>query len=64
MVKMLVFLVITFAVCWLPIQTFNLVMWVCDSCRTSFNTPALRLMYYIISFGCQWLSIAHSLLGK
>src|SRR5699024_10420899 len=63
MVKILIFLVITFAVCWLPIQTFNLVMWVCDSCRNSFNTPFRLSVYYIISFACQWLSIAHSLLG-
>ncbi|CAG2116754.1 unnamed protein product, partial [Medioppia subpectinata] len=33
-VKMLVILVISFAVCWLPIQVFNMVFWLCDSCRT------------------------------
>jgi len=62
MIKMLIFLVITFAVCWLPIQTFNLVMWTCDRCRTSFDTPTLLTLYVIISLACQWLSVAHSLL--
>ncbi|CAG2113638.1 unnamed protein product, partial [Medioppia subpectinata] len=43
-VKMLVILVISFAVCWLPIQVFNMVFWLCDSCRT------LSTQYQVIYF--------------
>lgn len=62
MVKMLVFLVITFVVCWLPIQSFTMVIWICDKCRNSFNTPFLLKLYVSITLITQWLSIAHSLL--
>lgn len=40
MIKMLVLLVITFAVCWMPIQTFNMVRCRCMGCARLL-TPSL-----------------------
>jgi hypothetical protein len=58
---MLVFLVISFAICWLPIQLFNLIMWLCDSCRKLPNQFQVNL-YYGTYFLCHFLSMAHALI--
>ncbi|XP_054157285.1 neuropeptide Y receptor type 5-like [Oppia nitens] len=60
-VKMLVILVISFAACWLPIQVFNLVMWLCDDCRTLTSQFQINI-YVSIYFICHFLSMAHALI--
>jgi hypothetical protein len=61
MAKMLVFLVISFAICWLPIQLFHLIMWLCDSCRT-FSNQFESNLYYGTFCLFHFLSMAHTLI--
>ncbi len=57
---MLVLLVITFAICWLPIQLFTLIMWLCESFRTV-STRFEYNLYIGTFFLCHFLTIAHAL---
>jgi hypothetical protein len=55
---MLVTLVISFAICWLPIQVFNLLFWLFDDLRY-LSTPTRYYAYVIGYFTCHWLAMFH-----
>jgi hypothetical protein len=52
---MLIILVIGFAICWFPLQLFNLIFWLFDDLRI----PSSKTYYYVYVgtyFACHWLS--------
>ncbi len=52
---MLIILVIGFAICWFPLQLFNLIFWLFDDLRI----PTSKTYYYTYVgtyFACHWLS--------
>ncbi len=58
---MLIILVIGFAICWFPLQLFNLIFWLFDDLRI----PTSKTYYYIYVgtyFACHWLSTGFQLL--
>ncbi|CAG2101404.1 unnamed protein product [Medioppia subpectinata] len=60
-VKMLCTLVISFAICWMPLQIFNLVLWLFDDLRR-LQTRQQYYFYVYSYFSCHFLSIIHSLI--
>ena len=61
-VKMLVTLVIAFSVCWLPINIFNMLVWLDDSFRIT-KTRTQYLIFVGSFYICHWLSMAHSFIN-
>ncbi|BES87428.1 7 transmembrane receptor (rhodopsin family) [Nesidiocoris tenuis] len=58
-IKMLLTIVILFALCWLPLQLFILVFYFYPELAT-YNTESQRNIYAISYFACLWLANANS----
>lgn len=63
-IRMLAVVVIVFAVFWLPLQTFSLIMWLYPEIREGFVYKSTPFNIFVATyFVCHWLSMAHSCLN-
>ena len=63
-IRMLAVVVIVFAVFWLPLQTFSLIMWLYPEIRQGFVYKSASFNIFVATyFVCHWLSMAHSCLN-
>lgn len=63
-VKMLLVVVVLFAVFWLPLQTFSMIMFLYPDIRKGFEYQSVQYNIFIATyFTCHWLSMAHSCLN-
>lgn len=61
---MLFVVVILFAISWLPLQTFSMIMFLYPEIREDFEYQSIKYNIFIGTyFGCHWLSMAHSCLN-
>ena len=59
-VKMLITIVILFAVCWLPIHIYNIIVWFFPP---KFTTDTVYNVYVFSYFCCHFLSMSHSFIN-
>ena len=61
-IKMLVTIVVLFALCWLPLQTFLLLYYFVPG-FDSYRTDEERQVYALSYFACHWLASANSMVN-
>jgi hypothetical protein len=61
-IKMLVIIVVLFALCWLPLQTFLLLYYFVPG-FDSYRTDEERKVYALSYFACHWLASANSMVN-
>ena len=59
-VKMVVTLVVVFALCWLPLHLFNLIIDFAPHVLDLITSTRAERVYYSIFYTCHWLAMANS----
>ncbi|CAG2112942.1 unnamed protein product [Medioppia subpectinata] len=57
------FIVIMFAICWLPIQMFGLLVWFYPKWILNAETSLQYYTFVGMYFFCHWISMAHSFMN-
>ena len=58
--KMLVVIVIVFALCWLPLHVFNFAIDIAPYLLDEIKTQEDERLFLGLYYGCHWLAMAHS----